>query len=93
MEENRVELAENKLILGQSYSTLLPFPTPQSKRTLRLLNLKVWRELLWFFFLKILDKLVFLCVCVGGGGYINQKMGTPKLLFLINCIQELLYLS
>ena len=34
MEGNRAELAENRLILGQFFSTLLPFPLPQSKQTI-----------------------------------------------------------
>ena len=33
---NIVELAENKLILGQIYAALLPLLPPQSKRTLSL---------------------------------------------------------
>ena len=34
MEGSRVELAENRLILGQLYYTLLPLPPPQPKWTL-----------------------------------------------------------
>ena len=30
MKEDRVELAENRLILGQFYSTLSPFPSIQT---------------------------------------------------------------
>ena len=35
MEGSRVELAENKLILGHFYSTLLFLPLPQSKWTIK----------------------------------------------------------
>ena len=44
VEGSRVELAENKLILSQIYST--PIPLPQSKQTKRdsSLFLKIWKK-------------------------------------------------
>ena len=35
VEKSRVKLAENRLILGQIYSSLLPLPSLQSKRTIK----------------------------------------------------------
>ena len=34
VEGSKVELAENRLILSQIYSTLFPLPLPQSKQTI-----------------------------------------------------------
>ena len=39
VEESRIKLAKNRLILGKFYFTLLSLPSPQSKRTI-VINLK-----------------------------------------------------